>query len=155
MQITSSAFQEGEEIPRKYTGEGADLSPPLKLEDVPDGAATLALIVDDPDAPSKTWVHWLIWNIPADRKAIPEDVPREEEVAVLGGAQQGINDFDEIGYGGPMPPTGHGTHHYRFTLHALSEDLELEPGSDRAALEDAMDGKSMAVARLTGTYERE
>lgn len=155
MEITSSAFQEGEAIPRKYTGEGADISPPLKLADVPDDAEALALIVDDPDAPSKTWVHWLIWNIPADRKAIPEDVPQEEEVPVLAGARQGINDFDEIGYGGPMPPPGHGTHHYRFTAHALSDSVGLEPGSDRAALEDAIEGKSLAMARLTGTYERE
>lgn len=155
MQITSSAFHGGEEIPRQYTGEGADISPPLKVEDVPDGTETLALIVDDPDAPSKTWVHWLVWNIPGDRRAIPEDVPKEEDVPVLGGAQQGINDFDEIGYGGPMPPPGHGVHHYRFTVYALSEAVDLEPGSDREALEDAMDGRDLAVARITGTYERE
>lgn len=155
MEITSSAFQEGGAIPRKHTGEGADISPPLKIADVPDDAEALALIVDDPDAPSKTWVHWLVWNIPVDRKAIPEDVPQEEEVSVLAGARQGINDFDEIGYGGPMPPPGHGTHHYRFTVHALSDSVALEPGSDRAALEDAIEGKSLAMARLTGTYERE
>lgn len=155
MQITSTAFQDGEEIPRQYSREGAELSPPLAIEDVPDGTETLALIVDDPDAPSRTWVHWLIWNIPADRTAIPEDVPQEETVSVLGDARQGLNDFDEIGYGGPMPPPGHGTHHYRFTVHALSEALELEPGADRAELEDAMAGKTLDSARITGTYKRE
>ncbi|MFO7894082.1 MAG: YbhB/YbcL family Raf kinase inhibitor-like protein [Longimicrobiales bacterium] len=155
MQITSSAFHDNEEIPRRYSREGAELSPPLAIEDVPDGTETLALIVDDPDAPNQTWVHWLIWNIPGDRSAIPEDVPEEETVSALGGAAQGLNDFDEIGYGGPMPPPGHGTHHYRFTVYALSEPLELEPGADRAELEDAMDGKILDQARITGTYERE
>jgi hypothetical protein len=154
MQITSSAFQDGEPIPRQYSREGAELSPPLALDDAPDGTEALALICDDPDAPNKTWVHWLIWNIPGDRTAIPEDVPKEETASVLGDARQGINDFDEIGYGGPMPPPGHGTHHYRFTVYALSEALDLEPGADRVDLEDAMDGKVLDQARLTGTYER-
>lgn len=155
MQITSTAFDDGEAIPRQYSREGAEMSPPLAIDDVPDGAGSLALICDDPDAPNKTWVHWLIWNIPGDREAIPEDVPQDETVSVLGDARQGINDFDEIGYGGPMPPPGHGTHHYRFTVYALSEALDLEPGADRVDLEDAMDGKILDQARLTGTYERE
>ena len=155
MQITSSAFHDGEAIPRQYSREGAEHSPPLSIEDIPDGAASLALIVDDPDAPNKTWVHWLLWNVPADRTAIPEDVPQEETVAVLGGAAQGLNDFDEIGYGGPMPPPGHGTHRYRFTVYALDEKLALEPGADRDALEAAMDGKVLDQARFVGTYVRE
>ena len=155
MQITSSAFRDGEEIPRTYSREGAEHSPPLSIDEVPDGTEALALIVDDPDAPDQTWVHWLIWDIPGDRSAIPEDVPKDETVSALGGARQGINDFDEIGYGGPMPPPGHGIHHYRFTAHALSQALGLEPGADRNALEAAMDGKVLDQARLTGTYERE
>lgn len=155
MEITSSAFHEGERIPKMYTGEGADMSPPLAIEDVPQGTGSLTLIVDDPDAPARTWVHWLIWNIPGGRTAIPEDVPREESVGMLGGAAQGLNDFGEIGYGGPMPPPGHGTHHYRFTVYALSDELQLEPGADREALDAAMEGKTLATARLIGTYERE
>ena len=155
MQITSTAFEDGEAIPRQYSREGAEMSPPLAIDDVPDGTASLALICDDPDAPNKTWVHWLIWNIPGDRSALPEDVPQEETVAVLGDARQGINDFDEIGYGGPMPPPGHGTHRYRFTVYALDGTLDLEPGADRVDLEDAMDGRVLDQARLTGTYERE
>lgn len=155
MQITSSAFHDGVAIPRMYSREGAELSPPLAIEDIPDGTESLALIVDDPDAPTKTWVHWLLWNVPGDRTAIPEDVPKDETVAALGGARQGLNDFDEIGYGGPMPPPGHGTHHYRFTIHALSEELNLQPGAERQELDAAMDGKILDQARLTGTYERE
>ena len=155
MQITTRAFDDGGEIPRQYSREGAEMSPPLALADVPAAAETLALIVDDPDAPDTTWVHWLLWNIPGDRTAIPEDIPGDETVSVLGGARQGINDFDEIGYGGPMPPPGHGTHRYRFTVYALGDTLELEPGADRGALEAAMEGKVLDQARLTGTYERE
>ena len=155
MQITSSAFQDGESIPRQYSREGAELSPPLEIEGVPDDADSLALIVDDPDAPNQTWVHWLLWNVPADRTAVPEGVPTDETVSDLGDARQGLNDFDEIGYGGPMPPPGHGTHHYRFTVYALSDALDVDPGADRETLEDAMAGKVLDQARLTGTYERE
>lgn len=155
MQITSTAFEDGERIPQQYTGEGADISPPLRVEDVPEDAAALALIVDDPDAPSKTWVHWLIWNVPADHTAFPENVHQDETVPELGGAAQGLNDFDEIGYGGPMPPPGHGTHHYRFTVHALSQELDVEPGADRETLDAAVEEHTLVTARLTGTYERE
>lgn len=155
MQITSTAFEDGGTIPQEFTGEGADHSPPLELEDVPGEAETLALIVDDPDAPSKTWVHWLIWNIPADRAAIPAGVPATETVPDLGGARQGLNDFDEIGYGGPLPPPGHGVHHYRFTVYALRHELDLEPGVERDELEEALEGNVLQAAQLTGTYERE
>ena len=155
MQITSTAFQDGERIPRQHTGEGPDTSPPLEVEDVPDDAATLALIVDDPDAPGKTWVHWLIWNVPASHTAFPGGVPQVETVAELGDAAQGLNDFDEIGWGGPMPPPGHGTHHYRFTVHALGREIDVDPGADRETLDAALEEHTLATARLTGTYERE
>ncbi len=114
----------------------------------------MALVVDDPDAPARTWVHWLIWGIPADRGEIPAGVPTGDVVGSLGGARQGTNDFGEIGYGGPMPPRGHGTHHYRFTAYALSGALELPPGAGRAELDSALEGRTLETARLTGTYER-
>lgn len=155
MHITSSAFDDGEDIPIEHTGEGADRSPPLDVGDFPDGTRSLALIVDDPDAPSTTWVHWLIWNLPPDLTRIPAGVPQEEEVAALSGARQGTNDFDELGWGGPLPPPGHGVHHYRFTLYALSEPLDLEAGAHRDELEDALEGLTLDSTRLTGTYERE
>ena len=155
MRITSSAFEDGQEIPRQYTREAGDRSPPLAVEDIPEDAETLALVVDDPDAPNKTWVHWLIWNIPADGSGLSEGVPTDPTVEAPDGARQGVNDFGDIGYGGPMPPRGHGTHHYRFTVHALDRLLELDPGADRDALESAMEGSIIDRARLTGTYERE
>lgn len=154
MQITSSAFDDGDRIPREYTGDGDDRSPPLKIEGVPDGARSLALIVDDPDAPNKTWVHWLIWGIPADRTELPAGVATDGIVESLGGARQGTNDFDNLGYGGPAPPPGHGTHHYRFTLHALDRTIDLDAGAKREALESAIAGATLETARLTGTYER-
>lgn len=154
MRIRSSAFQEGDEIPEQYTRDGADRSPPLVVEDVPEGATSLAVVADDPDAPAGTWVHWLIWGIPADHPTLPEDVPTEGVVETLGGARQGKNDFGHIGYGGPEPPRGHGTHHYRFTAYALSEHVDLDAGATREALEAAMADRTVATARLTGTYER-
>lgn len=154
MRITSSAFDDGGTIPREHAREGAENSPPLTVHDVPEEARTLALIVDDPDAPGTTWVHWLLWGVPADRAEIPEGVPGENIVESLGGARQGKNDFDEVGYGGPEPPEGHGTHHYRFTAYALSETIDLDAGAKREALESAMEGCILETARLTGTYER-
>lgn len=154
MKITSTAFAEGERIPQEHTREGADRSPPLAVEDVPEAARTLALIVDDPDAPNKTWVHWLIWGIPTDRPEIPEGLPRAGVVESLGGARQGHNDFGDTGYGGPLPPRGHGTHHYRFTAYALGREIDLEVGADRAALESAIEDCTLETCRLTGWYER-
>lgn len=155
MRVVTSAFEENEAIPEEFTRDGADRSPPLRIEDAPRGTKTFAIIVDDPDAPGKTWVHWLIWGIPGDMTEIPADVPSDEIVESLGGARQGTNDFDELGYGGPEPPRGHGTHHYRFTAYALSETIDLDAGARRDALESAMEGCTLETARLTGTYERE
>ena len=155
MQITSTVFKDGERIPDEYSKDAADKSPPLKVDDLPDGTRSLALIVDDPDAPPKVWVHWLAWGIPAERTSFPEDLPKDEVVESFGGMRQGKNDFDEIGWGGPQPPAGHGTHHYRFTAYALSEHIDLDAGATREALESAMEGCVLDTARLTGTYEIE
>jgi len=152
--LTSPAFANGERIPKQYTGEGTDSSPPLEWTDPPDGTQSLALICDDPDAPAGTWDHWLIWNIPADRRNLPEGIPATETVADLGGACQGNNSWPKIGYGGPMPPPGHGVHHYHFRLYALDTALELAPGADKTALLNAMEGHILAEAKLTGLYSR-
>lgn len=154
MRITSSAFENGDPIPDVYTCEGDDTSPDLSFEDVPDDARSLALIVDDPDAPNKVWVHWLAWNMPADIGELPADVPKSNVVEALEGIRQGKTDFDRVGYGGPCPPPGHGTHHYRFTLYALDEHIELEGGTKRDALEERLEGHVLAEATLVGTYER-
>lgn len=155
IEVTSKAFEDGEPIPARHTGDGEDVSPPLTFGGVPEGTESLVLICDDPDAPRpEPWVHWMIWNVPADRDGLPENVPKRGTVDRLGGARQGSNDFGKAGYGGPAPPKGHGTHRYRFTLYALSETLDLDAGANRDQLEDATKGKVLDSGRLVGTYER-
>jgi len=145
MELTSSAFAEGQPIPRRHSCEGEDLSPPLLWTDVPDGTSALGLIVDDPDAPGGSFTHWLAWGLdPAS------DGLGEGEAAPV----EGRNDFGQTGYSGPCPPPGHGPHRYFFRLHALPEELALEPASTRAAVESALSARSTAVAELMGTYER-
>jgi len=154
--ISSLAFEDGEEIPTQYTceREGEVDSPPLRIDGVPSGAETLALTVDDPDAPNPPFVHWLLWNLPADTEQIPSSVPHGPSVSDLGGAEQGTNDADEVGYSGPCPPPEDGPHTYRFTLYAVDTELELEAGATRGELDAALDGKTVGTARLSGTYSR-
>ncbi len=158
IQLTSTAFGEGERIPAKYTGEGEDVSPPLAWSGVPEGTKELALICDDPDAPTpQPWVHWVICKIPADCTELPEGVaqtPRLEEPA---GAIQGANSWPSgqtIGYRGPMPPPGHGVHRYFFRLYALSAELAVEPGLDKSALLEKMSVDILGEGQLIGTYQR-
>src|SRR5712691_3064159 len=120
MKITSTAFTEGAAIPQKYSGDGADVSPPLAWRDVPAGTQTLAVICDDPDAPRGTWVHWVLFNLPASATDLPEAVPATPTLS--SGARQGNNDFGKIGYGGPAPPKGK-PHRYFFKLFALDANL--------------------------------
>ncbi len=145
MKITSSAFEHQKEIPSSYTCDGQDINPPLTISDVPSEAKDLVLIVNDPDAPNKTWVHWTVWNINPDQKKIIEDsVPKE--------AQEGVTDFGNSGYGGPCPPSGE--HRYFFKLYALDEKLDLPPRSDINQLEEAMTGHVLEKAALIGIYSR-
>ena len=146
--LTSTAFKEGESIPRKYTCDGEDISPPLKWASAPAGVKTFALIVDDPDAPMGTWVHWVAFNIPPTGSALPEKVPPKDSLP--DGTVQGKNDFRKIGYGGPCPPGG--THRYFFKLYALDTLLTLKSGSSKADLVKAMDGHIVAQAQLMGRY---
>lgn len=150
MQITSAAFTEGGSIPGKYTCDGADVSPPLKWT-APAGAKSYALICDDPDAPAGTWVHWVIFNIPAGTTSLDENVPPDRTVS--GGAAQGTNDFRKIGYGGPCPPGG--THRYFFKIYALDSPLRLDPGATKTALLKAMEGHVIAQGQLIGKYKRQ
>jgi len=152
--LTSPAFKPDDRIPAKYTGEGADVSPPLEWSDPPAGAKSFALICDDPDAPMGTWDHWLLWNLAGDLRKLPENVAKTETVAALGGARQGKNSWPKIGYNGPMPPKGHGTHHYHFALYALDTALDLKTGADKKALLAAMKGHILGKATLMGTYSR-
>jgi Raf kinase inhibitor-like YbhB/YbcL family protein len=151
MQLTSTAFAEGAAIPAKYTYDGRNVSPPLKWSGVPAGAKSFALIVDDPDAPSGTWVHWVLYDLPASASELPEDVAKSQSIA--GGAKQGLNDFKQLGYGGPSPPRGK-PHRYFFKLYALDSLLDLKPGLSKKDLESAMDKHILAQAQLMGTYQR-
>ena len=155
MTLTSSAFADGGQIPRKYSGEGRDVSPPLSWTDSPDGTRELAMIVDDPDAPTaQPWVHWVIYKIPAGTTALSEAIAATAELVDPPGARQGKNSWPTIGYRGPMPPPGHGTHHYHFKLYALNIQLDLSSEADKQDLAAAMTGHILAEAELVGTYER-
>jgi Raf kinase inhibitor-like YbhB/YbcL family protein len=150
MQITSSAFKEGEPIPAKYTCDGENISPPLAWRDAPRNTKTFALIVHDPDAPAGDWVHWVVYHIPANVTELSEHAPPTESLP--NGAMQGRNDFKKIGYGGPCPPSG--THRYYFRLYALDADLPLHSGATRKDVENAMRGHVAAEAALIGKYMR-
>ncbi|MGE5174491.1 MAG: YbhB/YbcL family Raf kinase inhibitor-like protein [Betaproteobacteria bacterium] len=145
LNISSPAFKHREHIPAKYTCDGADVNPALMIGNVPPGAKSLALIVDDPDAPRGTWVHWVVWNISPDTKEIKEN-------SIPQGASQGMNDFRKLGYGGPCPPSG--THRYFFKLYALDTMLSLATNTTKAALERAMHGHILAQGELIGLYMR-
>lgn len=155
MKLSSPSFQHNQPLPKKHTGEGQDVSPLLKWEGAPTGTKSFALICDDPDAMSvagKVWDHWVIWNIPAATTELPENVEQKE--VVLGGAKQGLNSWPKVGYNGPMPPPGHGVHHYHFKLYALDTELSLPPKATKKQIEAAMKGHILAQAELIGTYER-
>jgi Raf kinase inhibitor-like YbhB/YbcL family protein len=151
IEVTSPAFTQGAAIPRQYTGDGADTSPPLRWTDPPAGAKSLALVCEDPDAPRGTWTHWVLFNLPADLKELKEHVPTTKDLAA--GARQGTNDFGKIGYGGPAPPKGK-PHRYFFKLYALDTTLDLPAGAKRQEVLDAIKGHTVAEGEVMGTYQR-
>jgi Raf kinase inhibitor-like YbhB/YbcL family protein len=151
IELTSTAFGEGANIPKPYTGDGKDESPPLRWPDPPQGTKSFALICDDPDAPRGTWVHWVLFNLPADQRELEEAVPRQETLA--SGARQGKNDFGKIGYGGPAPPPGK-PHRYFFKLYAVDAMLDLAAGATKAQLLEALKGHILAEGQLMGQYGR-
>jgi len=145
LEVSSTAFKENTSIPKKYTCDGKDINPPLTIENVPPGTKSLALIVDDPDAPMGIWVHWVLWNIDPKTREIKEN-------SVPQGAIQGINDFGKSSYGGPCPPSG--THRYFFKAYALDTVLNLPQNSRKADLEKAMKGHILGQGQLMGTYKK-
>ncbi|GIX49181.1 MAG: UPF0098 protein [Candidatus Tectimicrobiota bacterium] len=149
--LQSSAFAPGATIPKKYTCDGPDVSPPLRWSDPPAGTKSFALIMDDPDAPVGTWVHWVLYDLPPTLRELPEDVPKTETLA--SGAKQGLNDFRRVGYGGPCPPRGP-AHRYFFKLYALDSALQLAPRATKKQVEAAMAGHVLAQAELMGRYQR-
>lgn len=153
--VNSGAFAAGQPIPTKYSGEGQDISPPLSWSGVPAETKEIVLICDDPDAPTpQPWVHWVIYKIPGDVTALEENVAKSPQPAVPAGTLQGRNSSGKVGYGGPMPPVGHGMHHYYFKVYALDAPLDLPAGQDKAAVLAAMKGHILAEGELIGTYER-
>ena len=158
MKITSSAFGDNENIPGKFTCDGENINPPLEISGVPEGAKSLVLIVDDPDAPAGTWVHWTVWNIAPDTEEIPEG-------SVPAGAAEGETSFGKSGYGGPCPPRvdeqqrvevgpPSGTHHYQFKLYALDTVLTLESSAAKKDIEQEMERHILEQTILIGLYSR-
>ena len=143
--LESGAFGHAEPIPTRHTCDGEDLSPPLRWATVPEAARSLALVVDDPDAPRGVFTHWVAWGLDPAASGLSEGEAAPNE---------GTNDFGTVGYRGPCPPPGHGRHRYVFRLYALDRDLELESGTGKADLEQAIEGHVLTTAELVGTYER-
>jgi Raf kinase inhibitor-like YbhB/YbcL family protein len=151
IKLTSTAFDEGGMIPSQYTCDGQNVSPPLAWSGLPEGTKTLALICDDPDAPRGTWVHWVVYQIPAAERGLPENLPARETLD--NGARQGTNDFKKPGYGGPCPPSG--THRYFFKLYALDASLDLPPNATKDQLLKAIEGHTLAQGQLMARYKRQ
>ena len=149
LSLNSDAFNEGGVIPSKFTCEGDDVAPPLEWNGVPENAQSLVLIVDDPDAPKMTWVHWVVYNLPPDVKGLPEGAMAN---MLPVGTKQGLNDWNNIGYGGPCPPTGR--HRYFFKLYVLDTVLKNMNSPTKAEIEAAMQGHVIAQAELVGTYKK-
>ncbi len=151
LKLTTNAFAPGGDIPAKYTCSASDVSPALALSGAPAATKSLALIVDDPDAPAGTWTHWILYDLPPQTTEVPEAVPKDEQLP--SGARQGRNDFRRIGYGGPCPPPGK-PHRYFFKLYALDTSLKLKPGATKKEVESAMQGHILAQAELMGKFKR-
>jgi Raf kinase inhibitor-like YbhB/YbcL family protein len=151
LQLKTSAFKPGGDIPTKFTCDGSDTSPALTWENPPPDTQSFALVVEDPDAPGGTWVHWVVYDLPPTEHELPEGLPAEGQLP--SGARQGRNDFKKVGYGGPCPPRGP-AHRYYFKLYALDTMLGLRPGAKRAEVERAMRDHILARAEVIGRYRR-
>lgn len=149
--LTSQAFDQGEVIPSRYTCDGENVSPGLEWGNIPEQTQSFALIMDDPDAPGGTWLHWLLYDLPIGVEEIKENMPKNEQLE--NGAKQSGNDFHRIGYGGPCPPKGP-AHRYFFRLYALNCRLDLKGKISREELENAMKGHIIEIAELMGLYSR-
>ena len=154
--LSSPSFADGGPIPQTFTCDGQDVSPALDITDPPAATESFALVVNDPDAPREhPFVHWLLWNVPGDTRRIPVNVPRTETVQNLGGARQGTNDADSVGYTGPCPPTDDSPHRYRFVLYALDATLSVEAGATHETLSSRLAERRLDATTLTGTYARQ
>ena len=151
LELKSPDFSSGASIPKQFSCDGADISPALAWNDPPAATQSFALIADDPDAPVGTWVHWVLFDLPANARSLPQNVPKQELLA--DGSRQGRNDFRKIGYSGPCPPPGK-PHRYFFKLYALDAKLNLQPGATKKDVERAMRGHILAQGEWMGRYAR-
>ena len=151
MTLSSPAFRDGENIPPEFTCRGDNISPQLEWNSVPAAAKSLVLIMDDPDAPGKTFTHWVLFNIPTDKRSLAEDTPSSPRLN--DGSLHGLNDYNRTDYGGPCPPPGR-PHHYNFNLYALDITLNLDAGASKEQVLEAMKGHILAQCRLTGLFQR-
>jgi Raf kinase inhibitor-like YbhB/YbcL family protein len=149
--IESAAFKQGAFIPPRFSCSGENVSPPLKWMDPPAGARSFALIVDDPDAPGGIWTHWVVFNLPAQTRALDENAPKQDKLP--NGALQGLNSFESVGYGGPCPPPGK-AHRYFFRLYALNTVLRLQPRAPGEDILSALKGHTLGQAQLMGLFKR-
>jgi Raf kinase inhibitor-like YbhB/YbcL family protein len=153
--LQSDAFPSEDPVPERYTCDGENLSPPLAWNGPPEGTRSLALLMDDPDAPRGAFVHWVLFNLPPTPAFLPPGLDVEKVYGTEGSVPvEGVNDFGYLGYGGPCPPPGHGVHHYHLRLYALNAPLDLGTGATRRQVNDAMAGHVLGEADLVGTYER-
>jgi Raf kinase inhibitor-like YbhB/YbcL family protein len=150
LSLTSPAFKHGKSIPSMYSCDGEDVSPPLKWSEPPKGTVSFGLLVDDPDAPGRTWVHWVMFNIPPEKRELKENVEKKSQLP--NGTRQGLNDFGRSGYGGPCPPGS--THRYFFRLYALDDKFQLSHHATKSDVMKAMDGHILGTGELMGTYSR-
>lgn len=150
LEITSSSFEQGQNIPQKHTCIGNDVSPQIAWNGAPEGVESYAIIADDPDAPMGTWVHWVVYNIPADVNELQENFPKDEKLD--NGIMQGMSDFGKTEYGGPCPPGG--THRYYFKVYAIDKKLDAEPGLSKKKLLKAMEGHILAEGQLMGKFSK-
>ncbi|RPI90231.1 MAG: YbhB/YbcL family Raf kinase inhibitor-like protein [Chloroflexi bacterium] len=150
--LTSDAFMNGQSIPAKYSCAGKNISPALAWDESPAGTQSFALIMDDPDAPAGTWVHWVLFNIPAETRTLPEDLPITGKNVDPNAIYVGKNSWGDTGYGGPCPPSG--THRYYFKLYALDTTISLLPGATKEQLLKEMEGHILAQAELMGTFRK-
>ncbi len=152
LEVTSTAFQDGDLLPEKYTADGADISPPLTIKYIDPEGETIAVIMDDPDAPVGTFTHWMIWNIPVEKNDIPEDVPKEKKLDSLADAVQGYNDFGEVGYRGPAPPSG--VHNYHFKIYILDQKIDIPFDSSKQKLVNTLKDNLLQKTEIVAKYER-
>ncbi|PNR92476.1 YbhB/YbcL family Raf kinase inhibitor-like protein [Petrotoga sp. 9PWA.NaAc.5.4] len=154
LKVSSPSFKNNDYIPTKFSCEGRNINPSLLIENIPDSAKSLALIMDDPDAPRGTFVHWVAWNIELANE-IPENIPKKHQVSSPIKMMQGKNSADQTGYMGPCPPVGHGVHHYHFKIYIVDTEINLPESAKKEDLLKAIEGHIIDQAEIVGLYKRD